>query len=50
MNVGGWIMIAVSWLVILSLVVFCYTRILTARKTHMRAPLEIDTEEDQVDQ
>lgn len=46
MSLGGWIMILVSWLVILSLIVFCYVRILSAGKAHMRAPLEIETEED----
>ena len=50
MSANGWFMISISWFVILTLVGFCYTRILTVRKTHMRAPLEIDTEEDQTDQ
>jgi hypothetical protein len=45
MNITGWIMIGISWIVIFSLVIFCYGRIFKARKTHMRAPLEIDTEE-----
>lgn len=46
MSIGGWIMIILSWVVILTLVIFCYGRIFSLRKTHMRAPLEIDTEED----
>lgn len=46
MSTAGWIMFAISWTVIFSLVIFCYTRIFSVRKTHIRAPLEIDTEED----
>jgi len=46
MSTGGWIMIVISWVVILSLVIFCYTRIFSVRKANIRAPLEIDTEQD----
>lgn len=46
MSTGGWIMFIVSWTLIIGLVIFCYTRIFTARHPHMRAPLEIDTEAD----
>lgn len=45
MSTGGWIMIALSWVVILSLVIFCYTRILGVHRANIRAPLEIETEE-----
>jgi hypothetical protein len=46
MNTGGWIMIVISWAVIISLVVFCYRNIFTAKHPHLTAPLEIETEED----
>lgn len=46
MSIGGWIMLIVSWVVILSLVIYCYKSIITARHPHLKAPLEIDTEED----
>ncbi len=46
MSANGWVMIAISWIVIFSLVVFCYSRIFRLRRTHMKAPLEIDTEDD----
>lgn len=46
MSIAGWIMIGISWVVIFTLVIFCYGRIFSVRKPHMRAPLEIDTEED----
>jgi hypothetical protein len=46
MNIGGWIMLLVSWAVIILLVVFCYRRIFTTPHPHLKAPLEIDTEED----
>jgi len=46
MNVGGWIMFLVSWVVILALVVFCYNRIMSAKHPHMHAPMDIDTESD----
>ena len=46
MSVGGCLMLIVSWVVILSLVVYCYKSIFTAKHPHLKAPLEIDTEED----
>ena len=46
MNIGGWIMIIISWVVIISLVIFCYKSIFRAKHPHLTAPLEIDTDED----
>lgn len=46
MNVGGWIMLIVSWTVILSLVVFCYQRIFRVKHPDLKAPLDIDTEDE----
>lgn len=46
MKIGGWVMITISWIVILSLVIFCYYRIFKLRNTHIKTPLEFDTEND----
>ncbi len=46
MNTGGWVMIVISWVVIIALVIFCYRSIFRAKHPHLKAPLEIDTEED----
>ncbi len=39
----GWIIFIVSNAVILTLVTFCFYRVLTIPKEHMHAPLDIDT-------
>ncbi len=45
MTTGGWIMIAVSWMVIFTLLIFCYKKIFSSKKTHVKVSLGIDTEE-----
>jgi len=46
MNTGGWIMVILSWVVIISLVLFCYWRFFKLRRINIKAPLEINTEAD----
>ena len=45
MTVGGWILMLVSCGFVLTLLVFCYWRVLRtpAPTQHMHAPLDIDT-------
>ena len=44
MTTGGWIMIAISWIVIFSLVIFCYGRIFGVKSDNIKGPLDIETE------
>ncbi len=45
MTLVGWILMLLSWSVILGLFVFCLAKIFRTRKANIRAPLEIDTED-----
>jgi hypothetical protein len=42
MTTVGWIFMALSWAVILGLVIFCFVRVLRIQKANIRAPLEIE--------
>ncbi len=46
MSTAGWIMILISWTVIFSLVIFCYSRIFGARREKPEELLEKDTKKD----
>jgi len=41
----GWIMMGISWGVILGLFVFCLVKVFRTKKANIRAPLEIEIED-----
>jgi hypothetical protein len=43
MTLIGWILMGVSWGVILGLFIYCLAKIFRTRKENIRAPLEIET-------
>ncbi|MCX7846610.1 MAG: hypothetical protein N2595_01040 [bacterium] len=43
MMLSGWILLVVSWGVIVGLCVFCVVKVLTTQRANIHAPLEIDT-------
>lgn len=47
MNIAGWIIMSLSIGTVLSLLVFCFAKVLGAPESadHMHAPLDIDTED-----
>lgn len=46
MTTGGWTLLILSWLTILSLCALGFSRILVLKKRNIKAPLEIDTEDE----
>ena len=42
MTTVGWIFMALSWSVILSLLIFCFTKVFRTQKANIQAPLEIE--------
>ena len=45
MHTLGWIMMIMSWVVILWLAGFCFWKILVTKKENIHAPLDIDTDD-----
>ncbi|MGC9328207.1 MAG: hypothetical protein ACP5I1_11275 [Candidatus Hinthialibacter sp.] len=43
----GWVIFIVSNVIVITLVVYCFYRVFTIPKEHMRAPLEIDTHDEE---
>lgn len=45
MTLAGWIFLALSWTAIITLVAFCFSKVLSLRVENIVAPLDIDTEQ-----
>jgi len=43
MTLSGWILLIVSWSMIISVCAACFWRILTSQRENFHAPLDIDT-------
>jgi len=44
MNLGGWIIVALSCILLLGLIIYCYTRFLSVYRSDIEPSLERDTE------
>lgn len=45
MNITGWILFVTANVAVLSLIIFCFSKVFSVPKTHVHSTLEIDTKD-----